>query len=97
MKKKNNKLVSYFFSIIAIGGLIIGIIYSEKLTFIPDISFCASNPIILCDIPLLGRIVRILDTKFIAAIVIYVGITLSTYFILRFLGFNVIDIDGEEK
>ena len=85
------------FPIIAIGGLIIGIIFSEKLTFIPDISFCTSKPIILCDIPILNKIVRVLDTRFIAAMVIYLGIFFLGFFGLRLLGFNILEEDENNK
>jgi len=96
--KKTNALVSnLIFPLIVIGGLIIGIIFSEKLTFIPDISFCTSKPIILCDIPILNRIVRVLDTRFIAAMLIYVGIFLLSFFGLKFLGFNVLEEDENNK
>ena len=90
--KKTKALVSnIIFPIIAIGGLIIGIIFSDKLTFIPDMSFCASKPIFLCDIPILNRIVRVLDTRFIAAMLIYVGIFLLGFFALRLHGFDVLE------
>jgi hypothetical protein len=96
--KKTNALVSdIIFPIIAIGGLIIGIIFSDKLTFIPDISFCTSKPIFLCDVPILSKIVRILDTRFIAGMLIYAGIFLLGFFLLRLLGFNVLEEDENNK
>lgn len=96
--KKTNALVSnLIFPLIAIGGLIIGIIFSEKLTFIPDISFCTSKPIILCDIPILNKIVRVLDTRFIAAMLIYLGILLFSFFGLRLFGYNVLEEDENNK
>jgi len=89
MKKKTNELISnWIFPIIGIGGLIIGIVFSEKLTFIPDISFCVSKPIFLCDVPLINRLVKVLDTRFITAMLIYVVIFSSAYFILHRLGFK---------
>jgi len=94
MKKKTNELISnWIFPIIGIGGLIIGIVFSEKLTFIPDISFCVSKPIFLCDVPLINRLVKVLDTRFITAMLIYVVIFSSAYFILHRLGFK----EEEEK
>jgi len=96
--KKTNALVSdIIFPIIAIGGLIIGIIFSDKLTFIPDISFCTSKPIVLCDVPILSKIVRVLDTRFIAGMLIYAGIFLLGFFLLRLLGFNVLEEDENNK
>lgn len=96
-KKSNEIVTNIIFPIIVIGGLIIGIFFSDRLTFIPDLSFCASNPILLCDIPILGRIVKILDTRFIGGLLVYIGIFALAFFILRTLGFKVVDEKESEK
>ena len=102
MKKKTNELISnWFFPILVIGMLISGFVVYDKLTFIPELTFCSSNPtesllkIIqnFCEIPILGKIVLILNTRFIVMLCIYAGILLSVYFILHRLGFK----EPEEK
>ena len=98
MKKKTNELISnWIYPFIGIGALIIGIFFSEKLTFIPDISFCVSKYIILCDIPFINRVVKILDTRLIAAIVFYAIIFFSAILILRRLGFKEPDENEENN
>ena len=71
MIKKTKKLnVTWILPTVVIFFLISGFVVYDKLTFIPELTFCSSNPtesllkIIqnLCEIPLLGRIVLILNT-----------------------------------
>tara|TARA_B100001057_G_C22619281_1_gene859806 strand:- start:10 stop:294 length:285 start_codon:yes stop_codon:yes gene_type:complete len=89
MNKINNKFVSdWGLPIIAIGGLIIGIYLSDKITFIPDLSFCYSYPNIICEIPIIRWVVKILDTRVIVFFIIYLGIISSAYLIFKKLGFK---------
>ena len=87
-KKKNQFISDWGLPIIAIGGLFIGIYLSDKIYFIPDLSFCYSYPNIICEIPIINWIVRILDTRVITVFVIYIGIVLSAYLIFKKLGFE---------
>ena len=94
MNKKNNKFVSdWGLPIIAISGLIVGIYFSDKINFIPDLSFCYSYPSIICEIPIIRWVVKILDTRVITVLFIYLGIVSIAYLIFKKLGFK----DPEEK
>ena len=94
MKKKTNTFISdWLLPIIGLGSIFLIFFNLDKLTFVPDISFCSSYQFILCDIPILRIIVRILDTRVIAGFAIYGVVFLSAYFFLKKLGFK----DPEDK
>ena len=89
MYKKYNKFVSdWGLPIIAVGGLIVGIYFSDKINFIPDLSFCYSYPNIVCEIPIIRWVVKILDTRVITVLVIYLGVISFAYLIFKKLGFK---------
>ena len=92
MNKKTNKFISnWVFPIIGVGGLIFSLYLSKKLTFIPDLSFCYSYPIILCDIPIIRFFFKILDARIIIGLAIYAFIFFFMYKILKKLGFKELD------
>ena len=105
MIKKTKKLnVTWILPTVVIFFLISGFVVYDKLTFIPELTFCSSNPtesllkIIqnLCEIPLLGRIVLILNTRLIAMLIFFVAIfflILTGIFYLKRLGY--VDLDDE--
>ena len=76
LMKKKSKLFDDVIGVIFVIGILIFLAYLflfiDKLTFIPNISFCDSNPILLCDIPILGRIVKILDLQFIIGMSVFI-------------------------
>ena len=66
MKKKTNKLISdWLLPIIGVGSIFLIFFNLDKLTFVPDISFCSSYQFILCDIPIFasGGVSNIDDIK----------------------------------
>ena len=102
MKKKTNELISnWFLPILGIGMLISGFVFYDKLTFVPELTFCSSNPtetllkIVqkLCEVPILKRIVLILNTRLIVLLCIYAVIFASIYFILTRMGFKESEVD----
>ena len=101
MKKYEKNILFQFISIsYVIGCLVLSFFIVGKLDFISHQSYCLSNPIFLCDIPILGRVVKILDTAFLLTIFIWILMNLSYYFIAIRLGFkSEIDamFDDEKK
>jgi len=102
MKKKTNELISnWFLPILGIGMLISGFVFYDKLTFVPELTFCSSNPTEtllkfvqkLCEVPILKRIVLILNTRLIVLLCIYAVIFASIYFILTRMGFKETEVD----
>ena len=102
MKKKTNELISnWFLPILGIGMLISGFVFYDKLTFVPELTFCSSNPTEtllkifqkLCEVPILRRIVLILNTRLIVLLCIYAVIFASIYFILTRMGFKESEVD----
>ena len=94
MDKKKKKIINnYIMPIIGIGALIISFFLSSKVTFIPDVSVCSTGLNSLCEIPLLGKILGLLNTGILTFLIIYFIIILVSLFILNLLGFKYKDID----
>lgn len=108
MKTKTNKLFSsaldIFFPVLFIGMLICGFLFYDDLTFIPELSFCAANSpetlisIIqnLCQVPVLRRVVLILNTKIIFILVIYAIIFFSIFSFLKRIGYKELKKSTEQ-
>ena len=79
------KLFEYVIGTVVIIGSLAFISYTwifiDKLTFIPNISFCDSYPIMLCDIPILGRIVKILDLQFIIVMSVFLFVAFLIFYL----------------
>ena len=107
MIKKTKKLnVTWILPTVVIFFLVSGFVVYDKLIFIPELTFCSSNPtesllkIIqnLCEVPLLGRIVLILNTRLIAIFIFFLVIFYGVFYLLIFLkrlGYVEGDIDDE--
>ena len=89
MNKKTNKLISnILMPIIGIGALILSIKIVYSINFIPNISFCGSYPIILCELPIIRTLFNALSIKFAASMLLYLLITIPIYFKFIRLGFK---------
>tara|TARA_Y100000389_G_scaffold73315_1_gene69982 strand:+ start:377 stop:784 length:408 start_codon:yes stop_codon:yes gene_type:complete len=90
--KKNKKNSFFDFEVVlffyVFGSLFLSFVIVGKLDFISHHSFCLSNPIFLCDIPILGRVVKILDTEFLLAIFFWLLLILLFYIVSIRLGFK---------
>ena len=107
MIKKTKKLnVTWILPTVVIFFLISGFVVYDKLTFIPELTFCSSNPaesflkIIqnFCEVPFLKRIVLILNTRLIAIFIFFLVIFYGVFYLLIFLkrlGYVEGDIDDE--
>ena len=84
MKKKDKmNLLGIFWLVYVVGGLFLSFFIVGKLDFIPHVSFCASNPIFLCDVAILGKVVRILDTALLLTFFIWFSLIFLLYFIIK--------------
>ena len=89
MRKKQKNTLFQFISIsYVIGSMFLSFFMVDKLDFISHQSYCLSNPIFLCDIPILSKVVRIFDTALLLSIFIWTLMNLSYYFIAIRLGFK---------
>ena len=107
MNNKTKKLnVTWILPSLFILFFIIGFVVYDKLTFIPELTFCSSNQtesilkIIqnFCEVPLLKRIVLILNTRLIVIFIFFLAIFYGVYHLLNFLkrsGYVEGDIDDE--
>ena len=79
------KLFEYGIGIVLIIGSLAFLSYTwifiDKLTFIPNISFCDSYSIMLCDIPILSRIVKVLDLHFIIVMFVWVFVAFLIFYL----------------
>lgn len=99
MKKKTNDLINVILGVFAIALMISGFFVYDKLTFIPEVTFCSSSltePLAVflknfCEIPILKRFVLILNTRLIFMIAIYFAIMVVVYFILKKFGWKEYD------
>jgi len=100
MKKKTNDLINVILGVFAIALMISGFFVYDKLTFIPEVTFCSSSltePLAVflknfCEIPILKRIVLILNTRLISMIAIYFAIMVMVFLILKQFGWKDDDI-----
>lgn len=96
MKKKLNNLITIIFYCFAIILFFSGFFIYEKVTFVPEITFCSSSPtesalIFLknfCEVPILKRLVLMLNTRLVVMIFTYIIILCLIYFILNRLGWK---------
>ena len=89
MKKKDKMLILTILQIvIVLGGFIFSFFIASYLDFIPNYVFCEVNPIFLCEVPILGKVVRILNSGFLTAMFIWVLIVASFYLIVQKSSWN---------
>lgn len=96
MKKKTNDLINVILGVFAIALMISGFFVYDKLTFIPEVTFCSSSltePLAVflknfCEIPILERFVLILNTRLISMIAIYFAIMAAVFFTLKQFGWR---------
>ena len=92
-----NKLISnVLMPVIAIGALILSVKVIYSIDFIPNISFCGSYPIILCELPIVRTLFKALSIKFAASMLLYLLITIPIYIKFIRLGFKEPEDDFKE-
>tara|TARA_B100000767_G_C19415054_1_gene389579 strand:- start:102 stop:509 length:408 start_codon:yes stop_codon:yes gene_type:complete len=95
-KKDKMNLLVIFGLVYVVGSLFLSFFIVGKLDFIPHVSFCASNPIILCDIAILGNVVRILNSALLLTFFIWFLLIFLLYFIIKRSPFKK-DFEALEK
>ena len=95
-KKDKMNLLGIFWLVYVVGGLFLSFFIVGKLDFISHISFCESNPILLCDIAIVGKVVRILDSSLLLTFFIWFLLIFSLYFIIKKSTFKK-DFEALEK